>query len=58
MGREHLKDINKVGVIEKGGLVFQVRILDAKQSYGRTRWLVTPLAGSGQEWTERVQIKE
>ena len=56
MVKEHMPDIGKTGKVFEGNLVFRVKILDVKQSYGKTRWLVSPLEGSGQEWTERVEI--
>ena len=40
-------------------LVFEVRIVDvsdARKSYGKTRYLVTPVAGSGQAWREAVSF--
>lgn len=54
---EHLGDIGKEGTIEEGNFTFRVRILDVKQSYGRTRWLVTPVAGSGEAWTEGIVLQ-
>lgn len=35
-----------------GGLNVNVRITDVKQSYGKTRYLVTPLSGEGAVWVE------
>ena len=34
------------------GLEIAVRIIDAKRSYGRTRYLVTPIQGSKSVWVE------
>ena len=34
------------------GLEIAVRIVDAKRSYGRTRYLVTPINGSKSVWVE------
>jgi hypothetical protein len=38
------------------GLSIRVRVLDARQSYGRTEVLVEPVSGKGQAWvtTQRV----
>jgi len=33
-------------------LVIRVTVLDAKNSYGQIRLLVTPVTGSGQQWIE------
>lgn len=53
---EHASDIGKTGTIAAEGLTVQVRILDVKQTYGRLRWLVTPVAGASEKWTETVTI--
>ena len=51
--------ISMIGQIETSRLVIQVRILDVKETYGKVRYLVTPVAGSGQAWKENVQfVKE
>lgn len=42
------------GSITVGELHIDVRVLDVKQSYGKTRYLVQPIAGSGQQWMEQV----
>lgn len=34
------------------GLLVEVTVLDYKTSWGKDRWLVTPVAGSGQIWVE------
>lgn len=52
-----LQEIEKIGTtvsISLNGLNVEVKILDVKQSYGKVRYLVTPVAGSGQVWVERV----
>lgn len=42
-----------------GGLVMvvEVEIVDYKNSYGNDRWLVKPVAGKGQVWTEQNVIE-
>jgi hypothetical protein len=45
--------IGQVGDLYVGGLAelrFTVRVVDARQRFGRTDVLVTPLAGDGQAW--------
>jgi hypothetical protein len=39
-------------------LVFPARILDARSSYGRTDYRITPTGGSGETWVsaERVTV--
>lgn len=56
--KELLAAINKEGVIVTGGLKVKVRVTDVKQSYGRTRYLVTPLSGDGEVWVESVSFKK
>ena len=35
-----------------GELHIQVRILDCKRAYGRTRYLIQPITGTGQQWIQ------
>ena len=37
---------------ESRGMVYDVKIKDVKAAYGRTRLLVTPIAGGGEAWVE------
>lgn len=46
--------IGKVREIEVNGLAVDVMVNDVKQAYGRTRYLVSPVAGRGQVWVERL----
>lgn len=46
--------IGAQGSITVGELHIDVRVLDVKQSYGKVRYLVQPIAGSGQQWMEQV----
>lgn len=56
MVREQIKNIGKVGTIQASGLTVKVKVLDVKQSYGKTRWLITPVSGEGEVWAENVSI--
>lgn len=57
MIREHMADIGKLGtVIVSNGLTVTVQILDVKEVWGRTRWLVTPVAGEHEAWVEYVKF--
>lgn len=49
--------VGKTGTINVNGLIVEVTIKDYKNSYGRDRFLVTPVAGQGEVWTELVIIK-
>lgn len=55
--KEKLKLIGKKGTINVSGLIVEVKILDFKMSYGHERYLVTPVAGKGEVWTETVTVK-
>lgn len=45
--------VGKKGTVWFGELEVEVEILDYKNSYGRDRFLVTPVAGTGETWTEQ-----
>lgn len=51
------ESIGKMGTIRLGGLTINVRILDFKWTYGRDRWQVEPISGSGAVWVETVDIQ-
>lgn len=38
-------------------LKIRVRILDARQNYGRTDFLVEPVAGSGEAWVQEAKLE-
>ena len=52
------ESVGKTGSIKLGGLVIEVKVLDYKNSYGRDRFLVTPVSGSHEVWVESVSISE
>lgn len=54
MVKQNAPLLGRTGFIKEGGLTFRVKIVDIKQSYGRTRYLVEPVSGKGQEWRENV----
>ncbi len=59
MMKEMMQYIGKHYSIHLGGLAVHVEIIDVKQSYGRTRFLVKPLQGRGEVWVESIyEIKE
>lgn len=54
--KKHLEKIGKTATLKtQWGFLIKVKVLDYKNSYGRHRWLVTPLAGSGEEWVENIK---
>lgn len=54
MKAEIEKYVGKKGWVRLGGLKVEIEILDYKHSYGRERWLVTPIAGADEVWVELV----
>ncbi len=51
-----MQNIGKRGTTRFGNMVVQVEITDYKVSYGKERWLVTPVAGSGDTWVETCPL--
>ena len=50
--------VGKVGIISLKGIEVEVNIADVKQSYGVSRFLVSPVSGKGYAWVENVMLKE
>jgi hypothetical protein len=50
------KYVGKIATIFTGGLTIKIKILDVKNTYGRDRYLITPVEGSGTVWVEKVTI--
>ena len=50
------KYIGKQGNVIINNMRIEVKILDYKESYGKRRWLITPIAGMGQSWTEQEPV--
>lgn len=46
--------VGRTGVIKLDGLEIEVKIGDVKQSWGKTRYLVSPVAGEGEKWVENI----
>lgn len=51
------KYIDKEGAITFHGMRVMVRCIDYKKSYGKERWLVAPISGTGTSWTEQNPFK-
>lgn len=50
--------IGKQGVYDIGtDLDFQVRIVDTRQRYGQTDYLIEPVAGQGRKWVAHHKVK-
>lgn len=52
IGKEALVQMTSSG---KQFVNVRVLILDIKQSYGRTRYLIRPVAGEGEMWVEKIE---
>ena len=56
MGKEKAPLIGARGLYTlrgDGGMAVEVELVDFKNSYGRNRWLIKPVAGTGEVWTEQ-----
>lgn len=47
---------NKLAKYKCNGMMFPVRILDARKVYGRVDALITPIGGDGEKWVEASQL--
>lgn len=47
--------IGKVGAVVLGGLTVYVEIMDVKTEWGKVRYQVKPVEGSGSAWVETVR---
>ena len=50
------KYVGKKGFVYLEGLKVEVKILDVKSSYGKERFLITPVAGGGEVWKEQITL--
>lgn len=48
--------VGKKAKVELGGLTVEVKVLDVKKSYGKDRYQITPVAGKGEVWVEKVEL--
>lgn len=52
------KLVGTTGRVNLDGLEVDVKIIDARMSFGRTDVLVVPESGAGQKWIEAGRVKE
>jgi hypothetical protein len=52
--KDKVAKVGERGMIFVGGLKVEVEIVDYKYSYGKDLWLVKPVSGSGERWTEQA----
>ena len=49
--------IGNIREFHRDGLVFHVRITDARRNYGGTEYRIVPLAGSGARWVRETSLR-
>jgi hypothetical protein len=52
---EKMRLIGTKVLVKAGNFDIEVFIIDFKTSYGRDRWLVKPVAGTGENWIEKYE---
>ena len=52
--REQMQAVGRVGTIQVGALRVRVTVIEAKRAYGHVRYLVTPVAGGGEQWMQAI----
>lgn len=50
------KYVGKNATVSAGGMRVEVTITDVKISWGKERYEITPVAGSGKIWVESVNL--
>jgi len=50
------KYVGKKATVFASGLIVEVTVLDVKISWGKERYQITPVAGSGEIWVESVKL--
>lgn len=52
--------VNRLGWFDIEGLRVRIGVLDAKRAFGHIRVLITPMAGTGEQWVnlDRVTLEE
>lgn len=55
---EKVKKLGTIAIIKMDKIFVNVYIVNFKSSYGRDRWLVKPVSGSGEVWVENVIFTE
>jgi hypothetical protein len=55
---EMARVIGKIADLRIESFQVQINILDVKVSYGNTRYLVKPVAGSGEAWVDESRVSK
>ena len=54
--KDKVANVGQKGLLKFAGFQVEVEIKDYKNSYGKDRWLVAPVAGNGEIWTEQEVV--
>jgi len=54
--KEMMAVIGTNAVITMEKIKIEVEVMDARQNFGRTEYLVKPLAGAGEQWVEISRV--
>ncbi len=49
--------VGKHAYVYAGGMQVEVIVLDLKQSWGKLRYQISPISGSGDIWVENLSLK-
>lgn len=51
------KYVGKTAIVHMNGMAVEVMVTDVKERWGRLRFFITPVAGSGETWVESITLK-
>jgi hypothetical protein len=54
--QEATKYLNREGVYTTGSLNVRIKVVDAKEHFGRIDFRVTPCQGSGEQWVSQANV--
>lgn len=54
---EMMQYVNKTGLIAMDGLKVEVSIIDARRSWGKLQYEITPVNGEGRKWVDAERVK-
>lgn len=54
--KELMINIDKYADLDIGNLTIRIKITDAKQAYGHTRYRIVPINGSGAIWVAHFKL--
>ena len=54
--KEASKAVGRDGMLYSDGMLFPVRIVDARRVFGRIDYQVSPIGGSGSKWVDANRV--